>query len=70
MVGKFEATDVSGGVFEVNDDELFVLIGWEKERGFATGFYAEEVAILGLYIVSAINLQRYNYFCLHHYVQR
>ena len=70
VVGKFEAAYVGGGVFEVNDDELFVLIGWEKERGFAAWFESEEVAVLSLDIVSTTTMQRRTYFCSHHYVQR
>lgn len=29
MIGKFKAWQVRIGVLEVNDDELFVLIGWK-----------------------------------------
>ena len=59
MVGKFKAAYIGGGVFEVDNDELFVLIGWEKERRLAAWFDAEKVAVLGLYIVSINILQKY-----------
>ena len=49
MVCEFQAGGVGGGVFEVDYDELFVFVGGEEEGGFAGGFKAEEVAVLGLF---------------------
>jgi hypothetical protein len=31
MIGEFKAWEVGTGIFEVNDDKLFVLILWVKE---------------------------------------
>ena len=50
VVGEFESAGVGGGVFEVDDDELFVLVCGEEERGFTCGLQAEEVAVLGVVV--------------------
>lgn len=33
VVCEFQTGGVGGGVFEVDNYELFVVIGWEEERG-------------------------------------
>ena len=49
VVCEFEAWQVGGGVLEVDDHELFVLVGGLEERGFlVVGADAEDVAVLCL----------------------
>jgi hypothetical protein len=55
VVCEFEAGGVGGGVFEVDDDELLVAVGGEKEGGFAGGLEAEDVAVLGLVMILVWN---------------
>lgn len=53
MVCELETRGISGGVFEVDDDKLFVSIGWEEEGRFAGRFEAQDVAVLCLDSVSS-----------------
>ena len=49
VVCEFETREVSGGVLEVDDHELFVFVGGLEERGgLVVGADAEDVAVLGL----------------------
>ena len=49
VVCELEAGQVGGGVLEVDDDELLVLVGGLEEGGFlVVGADAEDVAVLGL----------------------
>lgn len=70
MVGKFEAADIGGCVFEVDDDKLFVFVGGKEERRFAAGFDTEKVAVLGLVGISRETSKRVQICFLHHYGQR
>lgn len=49
VVGELEPGQVGGGVLEVDDDELLMLVGGLEERGLLViGADAEDVAVLGL----------------------
>jgi hypothetical protein len=49
VVGELEAARVGGCVLEVDDYELFVLVGGLEERGLlVVGAEAEDVAVLSL----------------------
>lgn len=52
MVCEFKTWSVGVGVLEVDDDELLVLVRGQEERRLASGFQAEDVAVLRL-LVSA-----------------
>lgn len=49
VVCEFEAGDIGGSVFEVDDDELLVFVfGMQEGRLLVVGAGAENVAVLGL----------------------
>lgn len=48
MVRELKARNVGVGVFEVDDHQLLVLVGWEQQRRFALRHHAENVAVLRL----------------------
>lgn len=52
VVCEFQAGGVGVCVFEVDDDELFVGVCGEEERGGAGGEQAEDVAVLSLEEIS------------------
>ena len=54
VVCELEAGGIARGVFEVNDDELLVRVGWQEEWGLGGGEEAEDVAVLSLALVSAV----------------
>lgn len=53
VVCELETRGICGGIFEVDDDKLFVGISWEEEGRFAGWFEAEDIAILCLGSVSS-----------------
>lgn len=48
VICELETRGVGGGVFEVDDDELFVGVSWEEKGRFAGRFEAEDIAVLCL----------------------
>lgn len=53
VVGELQAGRVGGGVLEVDDDELLVLVGGlEERRLLVVGADAEDVSVLSLGMVS------------------
>jgi hypothetical protein len=69
MVCELETRCVGGGVFKVDDNKLFVGVGWVEEGRFDRRFEAEDIAVLCLDSFSSrIHRSRYEY--LHHYEQR
>jgi hypothetical protein len=53
MVCELQTGGISGGVFEIDNDELFVSVGWEKERRFTGRLKSEDIAILCLHSISS-----------------
>lgn len=49
VVGEFYADGISSGIFEVNDNQLFMFIRRLKQRGlFIIGLEPKNVAVLSL----------------------
>jgi hypothetical protein len=59
VVCELKTGGVGGGVFKVNDDELFVRVGWEEKGRFTGWFEAKDVAILCLGMISS---QSHNHY--------
>ena len=53
VVRELETRSVSGGVLEVNYDQLLVGVRWEQQRGFARWLEAENIPVLGLQNISS-----------------
>ena len=53
VIGEFMTRQVCSGVFEIDDYELFVLVGWFEQRRFVViKTNSKDIAILCLDIVS------------------
>ena len=52
MVGKFEAREVGASIFEINDNQLFVLILWMQQWGFARRPQSQQIPILRLQLLA------------------
>lgn len=68
VVCELETRGVCGGVFEVDNDKLFVGVGWVEKGGFAGWFEAEDIAVLCLSSVSS-HISHSENKGLHRYVQ-
>jgi hypothetical protein len=58
MVCELKTWRIGRSVFEVDDYELFVGIGWQEEGRFARWFETEDIAVLCLDSVSSFILFR------------
>lgn len=58
MVGELQARGIGGGVFEVDDNELLVLICRQEQRRLCGRLHAKKIAILGLE-TSQYNISQY-----------
>ena len=58
MVGKLQARGIGGGVFEVDDNELLVLICRQEQRRLCGRLHAKKIAILSLE-TSQYNISQY-----------
>lgn len=54
MVCKLETWCIGGGVFKVDDYELFVGVGWQEKGRFAGWLETEDIAVLCLDSLSSL----------------
>ncbi len=53
VVCELKTGSVSGGIFEVDNNKLFMRVGWKKERRFAGRLEPEDIAVLSLESISS-----------------